>query len=165
MKFLSHANNPPVLQGAVRGILHSLFEVDKFEEFASADCVDPSVIEDFETGATDGPDVDDIRIDFKGKLNSKWNERAIDLLTIYVIGELKEVKQLRLLPRRSDDYIRDIIVTYIKNAMTPYRNAQPKLLASGRVESPEELEQRLIVDRDKLSQKARAKSRRNEVSL
>ncbi|KAF8176790.1 hypothetical protein BJ912DRAFT_799267, partial [Pholiota molesta] len=108
-----------------------------------------------------GPDGNDLLIDFKDKINSKWNKRAINLLADYVCKKLRRLE----LPKRSEGYVTDVIQEYVKRAAGYWRQAQPKLMESGKHESPEHLEKRLISRRAKLGQKARANTRRSEVLM
>jgi hypothetical protein len=141
--------------------LHSAFDVEKFEDFMSAETPNRAAVQGYKANENKGPDGNDLLIDFKDKINSKWNKRAINLLADYVCKKLRRLE----LPKRSEGYVTDVIQEYVKRAAGYWRQAQPKLMESGKHESPEHLEKRLISRRAKLGQKARANTRRSEVRV
>jgi hypothetical protein len=145
--------------------LHDLFGVTKFEDFACTGSADKDTVSGYEADENNGPDVEDLLIDFRGKLNSKWNLRVINLMSDYFVDNLKNLEPVGQLPQRSNAYFEDIIRDYIQSAMTPWRAAQPKLLEVGRLESPAEVERRLSKGKKRNDQRARANTRRIDVSL
>ncbi|KAF8906074.1 hypothetical protein CPB84DRAFT_1844719 [Gymnopilus junonius] len=64
------------------------------------------------------------------------------------------------LPERSDDYIQDLVVSQLERLKGIWKKAQPKVKENGEIESASEIEERMIVDREKTEKVARAATRR-----
>jgi hypothetical protein len=101
----------------------------------------------------------------RNKISSEWNKEVMKILLRAVLTKTRTREAWEDLPNHSDDYYMDIIQDQLERARTTWRNAQPKLLESGEIESLEEVEERVIESRDVTTKVRRANMRRIDVGL
>ena len=65
--------------------------------------------------------------------------------------------------QKKDDYIEELLRERYKRLRTVWRNAQPKLTARGVLETPTEVEARLIEDAQRSGKQSRQDTRRRNV--
>jgi hypothetical protein len=140
----------------------NVLSIDRDEEIVTHDTVSDAVLRLFEADDTSesGPDLDDLRLDFKGPLHSEWNQAAARLLS----QELRRRKDQYPLPIRSDAYLEDLFLEKIKRLRTIWRDAQPRKSVDGTDETTDQLENRLVNKKITVSKAVRHTSRRENVS-
>ncbi|KAG1830053.1 hypothetical protein DFJ58DRAFT_632439, partial [Suillus subalutaceus] len=78
---------------------------------------------------------------------SPWNDKVIGLL----LGELQRRSDQENWPfQRSEAYFREVLQDRYKRLRTVWTAAQPKVTPKGGLETPAEVEQRLIMKKDEL---------------
>ncbi|KAG1904825.1 uncharacterized protein F5891DRAFT_976984 [Suillus fuscotomentosus] len=93
-----------------------------------------------------GPDCEDLAFDLRCRSKSPWNDKVIGLL----LEELQRRDDIESWPfQRSEAYFREILQAHYKHLCMIWMAAQPKVTAMGGVETPAEVEQRLITKKDK----------------
>jgi hypothetical protein len=146
----------------IRKLFKIVLNIEDDNDFTTAVPADSQEIADFIDGITDGPDIQHLQFDLLGKAMSEWNLRACDLLREQLY-ELDISKNWGL-PERSKEYIDEAIMFRFKRLHTRWRSCQPRTKASGKLETPDEVEIRVIqggVSRKKLARQA---TRRSTVS-
>ncbi|KAG1901558.1 uncharacterized protein F5891DRAFT_931587, partial [Suillus fuscotomentosus] len=104
-----------------------------------------------------GPDLKNLTFDTKNGSKTPWNSRIIDLL----LGELRRRGDEERWPfARSEAYFRKILRDRYKRLRMVWTCAQPKVTAKGVLETPAEVEERLITKKDKLLKVTRQTTRR-----
>lgn len=144
-------------------MLHALFGVDTYEDFSTSITADPQDVKRYDSNTNEGPNPRNLKIDFKGSIHSAWNTNVVRHLTDYAIKRLQWIPDIQDLPKRSRAYIDDVIFNYISRVGTVWQQVQPKLLNTGVVETPNELEVRLAKTKDNDAKKGRAYARRHQV--
>ncbi|KAG2114202.1 uncharacterized protein F5147DRAFT_536318, partial [Suillus discolor] len=109
-----------------------------------------------------GPDPRNPTFDLQNRYKSPWNSRIIDSL----LEELQKRGGDESWPfRRSEMYFRDILQHRFKRLRTIWTAAQPKVTAKGALETPAEVEERLIAKKDETLKSTRQTTRRkNQIS-
>jgi hypothetical protein len=110
-----------------------------------------------------GPNPDDLRVDMRGKISSKWNEAVTNLL-LERVREQKGDTAWNELPERSDMYILELVIAQLERARTEWRNALPKIKEDGGMEGRDEVEQRMNEEKEERGTMVRASTRRRAVS-
>ena len=106
---------------------------------------------------------DDLRVDMKGSISSKWNIAVLQILLALVIHELKD-EDSKWLPKISEDFLRSRIRKRIENGRALWHQIQPKVAEDGTIESTQEVEDRVVKEKAAADAKARAHARRVTVS-
>ena len=112
-----------------------------------------------------GPNKDDLHIDMRGKISSKWNKRVIHILVDATRQNIQLGEAWSELPERSDAYIEEIIQDQLEHARTVWRDAQPRILDTGDVENLDDVEKRMIDKKEAREKIGRATTRRRSVSI
>ncbi|KAI5986290.1 hypothetical protein EDC04DRAFT_2999462 [Pisolithus marmoratus] len=103
------------------------------------------------------PNENTIAFDLSQNYASPWNAFLLELL----LQELQSRCREENWPiKKSDNYIREILRDRYKRLCTIWRNAQPKVAATGHLETPGEVEARLINERTQASKESRQVTRR-----
>ncbi|KAI6041830.1 hypothetical protein EDC04DRAFT_2978830 [Pisolithus marmoratus] len=98
------------------------------------------------------PDENTIAFDLSQNYASPWNAFLLELL----LQELQSCCREENWPiKKSDNYIREILRDRYKRLCTIWRNAQPKVAATGHLETPGEVEARLINERTQAGKESR----------
>ncbi|KAG2360889.1 hypothetical protein BDR07DRAFT_1486450 [Suillus spraguei] len=109
-----------------------------------------------------GPDPRNPTFDLQNGYKSPWNSRIIDSL----LEELQKRGGDESWPfRRSEMYFRDILQHRFKRLRTIWTAAQPKVTAKGALETPAEVEERLIAKKDETLKSTRQTTRRKNKYL
>jgi hypothetical protein len=107
-----------------------------------------------------GPNCKDIAFDLRHGSKSPWNDKVIGLL----LEELRRRGDRENWPfQRSEAYFREILQERFKRLRTIWTAAQPKVTPKGGLETPAEVEQRLIAKKDEVLKAARQNTRRKNV--
>ncbi|KAI5994379.1 hypothetical protein EDD15DRAFT_2129778, partial [Pisolithus albus] len=104
-----------------------------------------------------GPDTDNIAFDLARNHKSLWNT--------FILGFLLRELQLCCVHEtwpicKDDNYIEEILQERYKRLRTLWRNAQPKLTATGSIETPAEQEARLVKESQRLGKESRQTTHR-----
>jgi hypothetical protein len=109
-----------------------------------------------------GPNCNRLAFDLKGGPKSPWNDKVVGLL----LEELhRRVNQESWPFRRSEAYFKEVLQDRYKRLHTVWIAAQPKVTAKGGLETPTEVEQRLITKKDESLKVTRQTMRRKNVCL
>ncbi|KAG1901225.1 uncharacterized protein F5891DRAFT_913582, partial [Suillus fuscotomentosus] len=108
-----------------------------------------------------GPNTQNLAFDLKHGSSTPWNAKVLDIL----LEALKRRSVEEQWPfQRLDGYYKMILEDRYKRLRTVWRAAQPKVTAKGILETGAEVEERLIVKRDKnLKSVHQATCRRNQI--
>lgn len=99
-----------------------------------------------------------------GKISSPWNVKLIKLLAEEAMVTRQDLPELKELPIRSQSYYEDLIKDQMERARAAWKKAQPKKLASGQEETPEQIQSRLADENGRREKAARRTTRRIGVS-
>lgn len=111
-----------------------------------------------------GPKAEKLLIDMRGKISSAWNE-AVKKILVQAVRNKKETADVwKELPSRTDKYILELVEDNMERARTTWKDAQPKVKSDGSVETPQELERRMVARREETGKAARASTRRKAAS-
>jgi len=132
---------------------------DKFITHNPADTGDVRAYE-YEDGPA--PDTDNIAFDLMQNYSSPWNRFILQFL----LQELQMRCDEEAWPiRKKDNYIEEILQQRYKRLRTLWRNARPRLTAEGLPETPNEIEARLVEQKEKLGKESRQATRRRNVRI
>ncbi|KAG2100706.1 uncharacterized protein F5147DRAFT_537193, partial [Suillus discolor] len=135
--------------GEVRHLFKDVFNISQDADFILHQAASHEDVYIYEYKDSPGPNCKDLIFDLKCGSKSPWNNK--------VIGFLLEELQ------RREAYFREVLQTRYKRLHTVWTAAQPKVTAKGGVESPAEVEQRLIVKKDEtLKATCQAMHRKNK---
>ena len=144
-------------------VLRDKFGIAKFEQFSSHIPPDNRAITAYAANTGPGPSAEDLHVDTKGKISSKWNQKVIDMLLELVL-EKRRGEAYAELPERSEGYFRDIVTKQVERVRVYWKQAQAMVKVDGQRESPAEVEQRMVNQKLKKDAIARAYTRRQSVS-
>ncbi len=119
-------------------------------------------IRQFDEWGIQPPNPDDLRIDMKGTISSKWNKAVIQILLALVNAELAKEAWL---PECSDAFLRDKIQKVIEKGRTLWQQTLARVAEDGSVETMQQVEDRVTRERMVSDARARAHARRSNVSL
>jgi len=149
----------------VKATTEEVFKVARVEDYTLHQPPEVSAVRLYARDGTGGPDPENLRIDMRTKISLEWNKEVIRILLRDVLKKKKTKEAWKDLPNHSNAYFMDIIRDQLECARTTWRNAQPKLLESGEIESLAAVENRMIESRDVSSKMRRANMRRINVGL
>ena len=150
-------------QGYVRNIFETMFDMTHDDDFAAHEPPSHEEILSFKRGQGEGPNPDDLRIDMKGTIGSKWNTAAVDILLDKLHQKKVDPEFWGDMPERSDAYFEDLILAKFVRVRSIWRNAQPHLNEEGELESIDEVERRMITTKEERDRTGRAYTRRKTV--
>ncbi len=137
--------------------------MEEVEDYTLHEPPTPETIENYNRTGKDGPDSEDLCIDMRGKISSKWNEEVIRILATACINHQAASEAYSDLPKRSLGYYIDIVKSQLERGRHAWRSAQPKAGYDG-VESILNTEQRLVEAKERKLRRGRKHSRRLAVS-
>lgn len=111
-------------------------------------------------GEGDGPDADDLHLDMSGALDSKWNNAACTIL----VAKLQAMQVERRLPERSNEYLENLVEDRFKRLFPVWKGAQTQQTATGKWETPEDVERRMVKKKEQQLRNARHSTRCRSVS-
>jgi hypothetical protein len=128
-----------IVKAHMRALFKDLFEVNQDVDFALYHSILPETACAYASGDGDGPDMNDLRIDMIGGVNSRWNQKVLNILLV----KLKDVREKDQwsLPNRSDRYLADLIKDHLKCAVKVWAKSQCKTNNAGILESWDDVEQ------------------------
>jgi hypothetical protein len=148
------------VQALVREVFKETLKIEQDEDIVSHQVALKEDIERYHEGHGNGPDPDNLRLDLKGEANSGWNSKVVQILR----GKLEPKTRYYELPTRSDRYLDDIIQAKFKRLRICWRQVQVRINEAGRLETPDELENRVQAKKDATLKSARHNTRRHSVS-
>jgi hypothetical protein len=143
-----------------RDVFKYRFQIATDDDFILHESADPALVEAHQEGKA-MPNKHDLRFDMTSGADSKWNEAVIDIL-LSTMKKHHKKSPIRL-PKRSDQYLRDMIYEKYKRVQKAWKSGQPKAMDDG-VEGPEEVEKRLLNKKELQLAIARERGRRVLVS-
>ena len=132
---------------------------DEFITHNSADARDVHAYE-YEDGPA--PDTNNIAFNLMQNCSSPWNRFILQSL----LQELQMHCDEEAWPiRKMDSYIEEILRQCYKQLRTVWRNARPKLTHEGLPETQNEIEARLVEQKEKLGKESRQATRHHNVHI
>lgn len=145
-----------------REVFYEAFGIKTDDDFALHETADLREARDWKDGRGTGPDPDDLRFDMMAKYHSPWNLTVIEILTNMLSSKVKEVRHL---PECPDDYYRKIIVEKYQRCRTIWKKSRPRLDEDGTLETAEDMEKRMVKDKDLDLKDHRQATRRRSVRV
>ncbi|KAG1803850.1 uncharacterized protein HD556DRAFT_1199017, partial [Suillus plorans] len=144
----------------VRRLLREKLNMSQDADFLAHETAACDIVNSYEHEDGPGPDYQKLAFDLANGSKTPWNARILDLL----LEDLKERNEKEgWVVRRSDGYYREILEHRYKRLRTIWREGQAKVTAKGTLETGEEVEKRLVAQRDKtLKLVCQATRRRNK---
>jgi hypothetical protein len=121
-------------------------------------------VHDFNNNNGDGPDPDDLHIDMNGPLTNGWNQHIISILVRKFKERRKTLSPRLRTARRPDAYIEKLITEKLQRCRSHWKAARPQRCDDGQWEGPEDLEARLVANKDEVLHRQRHLTRRINVS-
>ena len=149
-------------QKYVRDLFETVFDVKHDDDFTMHEPPSNEDINRFEREG-EGPNPDDLHIDIKGIISSKWNNAVIDILLEKLLQKKADPEYWGDMPEKSDMYFEDLILQKLTRARSSWRNAQPHLNEEGELESIDEVEKRMITTKEERDRAGRVYTRRMTV--
>ena len=152
-----------IVKAHVRALFKDVFEVNQDDDFALYHSILPETARAYASGDGDGPDMNALRINMIGGVNSRWNQKVLDILLV----KLKDVREKDQwsLPNRSDMYLADLIKDRLKRAVKVWAKSQRKTNNAGTLESWDDVEQRLVAEKEGQLLLNRHATQRRNVSI
>ncbi|KAG1908933.1 uncharacterized protein F5891DRAFT_922765, partial [Suillus fuscotomentosus] len=148
--------------GEVWCLFKDMFNISQDANFIAHEAARREDVYSYEYEDGPGPDLKNLVFDTKNRSKTPWNSRIIDLL----LGELwRRGDEERWPFTRSEAYFRKILRDRYKRLRTVWTCAQPKVTAKGVLETPAEVEERLITKKDKLLKVTRQMTHRRNKYL
>lgn len=146
----------------MRCLFKDVFEIAQDTDFIIHEPAGREEVYSYEYEDGPGPNPKNLTFDLKNGSKTPWNSKIIDLL----LEEIQKRCNEEQWPfRRSEAYFREILHDRYKRLRTIWTAAQPKVTAKGILETPVEVEQRLIMKRDEKLKATRQTTRRRNVRL
>lgn len=108
------------------------------------------------------PDPDRLAFDLSQGYNSLWNSNILERLLLKFQTRCEDEKWP---VKRSDTYIREVLKNRYKRLRTTWLRGQPKLSRNGTLETPAEVEERLLQYMQQAAKASRQNTRRCAVSF
>jgi len=124
----------------VQTVCRESFGVVTNEEWALHKAPTPKEVTEYDLEGKGGPSADDLCINMRGKVSSKWNH-AVGELLLDTIHKWKQGQAWNSLPERSDTYLLKIVTEQLEHARTVWRDAQPRVKVDGALEDLAEVEE------------------------
>ncbi|KJA13546.1 hypothetical protein HYPSUDRAFT_59840 [Hypholoma sublateritium FD-334 SS-4] len=142
----------------IRNVIQDAFKIDKYDDF----CMHvPATVERillFNKSGEQCPDPRDLHIDMQGMISSTWNKAVIQILLALVNAELDKEDWL---PACSDTFLRDKIQKVIEKGRALWHQTESKVAEDGKVETVQQVEDRIIREKAASDARARAYARRS----
>ena len=142
-------------QKYVRDLFETVFDVNHDEDFTMHEPPSHEEIDNFRRGEGEGPNWDDLHIDMKGNINSKWNNEVVDILLEKLFQKKADPEYWGDMPEKSDMYFEDLILQKLMRARSSWRNAQLHLNEEGELESIDEVKKRMITTKEECDRAGR----------
>lgn len=146
-------------QEYVRNLFKSVYGIECDEDFGGYSSATVRQVKEFEGGGA-GPSDDHPRWDMRGTKSSAWNDAVVGILTENLLAKLEESPQF---PPKSREYWENAIGEKFTRIKAVWTKAQPQMTDAGKVEDPDEVEERRIKDTEKRLKRIRVRERRANV--
>jgi hypothetical protein len=144
----------------VRRLLKDVFKITQDTDFIVHEAASREDVYSYEYEDGPGPDLKNLTFDLKNGSKTPWNSKIIDVLLEEIQKRCDEEKWPF---QRSEAYFREILQDRYKRLRTIWTAAQPKVTAKGILETPVEVEKRLITKKDETLKATRQTTRRRNV--
>jgi len=116
----------------------------------------------FANDPSQGPSLADPHFDVKAGMLSDWNKKLLRLLQVEFQSQLPGIcaRENTVLPPRSDKYYANLISERFQRLAQVWKQGQPKLTRYGALEAAEEVEARMVAQREVVAKTQRHYSRR-----
>jgi hypothetical protein len=143
-------------------LFKDVFKIAQDADFIVHEAASREDVYSYEYEDGPGPDLRNPAFDLQGGAKTAWNSKIIDLLLAEIQTRCNEE---RWPFQRSEAYFREILHDRYKRLRTIWTAAQPKVTAKGTLETPLEVERRMIMKRDDILKATRQTTRRRNVRL
>jgi hypothetical protein len=144
----------------VRRLFKDVFNIAQDADFIIHEPVGREEVYSYEYEDGPGPDLKNLTFDLRNGSKTPWNSKIIDLL----LEEIQKRCTEEQWPfQRSEAYFREILHDRYKRLRTIWTAAQPKVTAKGILETPAEVEKRLVTKKDETLKATRQTTRRRNV--
>lgn len=144
----------------MRRLFKDVFNISQDADFILHQAASREDVYAYEYEDGPGPNCQDLAFDLTCGLKSPWNDKVIGLL----LAELQRRGVEESWPfSRSEAYFREVLQHRYKRLRTVWTAAQPKVTAKGGLETPVEVEQRLVTKKDGTLKATRQTTRRKNV--
>lgn len=133
------------------------------DDFVSHIPASMEALQQFATDPDDGPDLKDLHFDMDGAMQSEWNKRALQLMRLDFNEKLKNFEDFDEIPFRSQQYIDEMLQKRFQRLVTVWKKGQRHMTSNGVMEDHEDVEKRMIADKDVQLKEARHTTRRINV--
>ncbi|KAG2120410.1 uncharacterized protein F5147DRAFT_766328 [Suillus discolor] len=133
------------LLGEVRRLFKDVFKIAQDTDFIVHEAASREDVFSYEYEDGPGPDLKNLAFDLKNGSKTPWNSKIVDLLLEEIQKRCDEEKWPF---QRSEVYFREILHNRYKRLHMIWTAAQPKVTAKGILETPVEVEKRLITKKD-----------------
>ena len=140
---------------------HCRIETDK--DWHAHQEADRAAVEAYNASGEGAPSIANIRFDMRtsGNNGSPWNFIIFE----HLLETFKADNATFIIDNNiTDRYIDGLIEDKFSRGLKTWRSGQPKLKSTGTLETPEECEARVILADERLKERARADTRRRNVS-
>jgi hypothetical protein len=142
----------------VRIVFQENLGIPKDEFVIAHEPADEANIRDYNQSEGSGPDRNDLHLDINGTARSFWNQKVFRILVEKLKEKFKESEH------PLDVYLLELCEEKFGRLKVAWNRTKPRQVAGGRVETIEDVEQRLIGDSETLSKIRRQNTRRIHVS-
>lgn len=147
-------------QEYVRNLFKSVYDTECDEDFGGYSSATVNQVKAFEGGGA-GPGDDHPRWDMRNTKTSAWNDAVIGILTVKLLANFQE--QSPQFPPKSRAYWENAIGEKFTRIKAVWAKAQPQMTDAGRIEDPDEVEERRIKDTERRLKRIRVRERRVHV--
>jgi hypothetical protein len=129
----------------VQCLFKDVFKIAQDADFIIHETANRKDVYSYEYEDGPGPDLKNLAFDLKNGFKTTWNSKII----YFLLEEIqRRCSEERWPFQRSEAYFREILHDHYKHLCTIWTAVQPKITVKGTLETPTELEQRLIVKKD-----------------
>jgi len=141
------------------------FHIDEDTDFVFHQPPSEEQLRAFGNDPSQGPSLADAHFDVKAGMLSDWNKKLLRLLQVDFQNKLPDIcaRENMTLPLRSDKYYANLVSERFQRLAQIWKQGQPKLTAEGSLEAAEEVENRMIAQREVVAKAQRHYSRRLHV--
>jgi hypothetical protein len=151
------------VKAAARDLFKALFGVEHDQDFVRQQSATREEVDAFVHGIGDGPDPDDLRFDMDGEYNNAWNMTVIKVLVnTFEVVRARSAPHKQI-PARPESYLTNLLLEKFKRCKTYWKDGRPHITAGGTIETPQQLQQRLLVNYDASRKIQRHNTRRIKV--
>jgi len=138
-----------------------MLDFEEDDDFIAHEPTSLETLREFATDLSKGPNLEDLHFDMKGGMRSEWNQQALRLMRIDFGRKLEESRDE--IPIRSQQYLDGMFQERFQRLVTVWKNGQPQVTGDGEMESHEEVERRMVADKNVQLKAARHNTRRINV--